>query len=226
MRLSDFFIPILAYIKSFAPTSVTTAQNVSDKVIALVEQAQGEALNSGFPVESFQNALFPVVAWADEHLSTSKAWKHGNTWQQFLLQRRYFQTSLAGKEFFDRLKGLEPLDTDVRELYVLCLCFGFVGKHRLDPNSSSLKALCLDEYKKLIFNSGAFSLGEHFKMFPSAYSRKDKFRNNQYGGLRYWLNPLTIVLIVVPPLIVLFLLVSSVTELSHMTDQFVKSIKS
>jgi type VI secretion system protein ImpK len=88
MRLSDFFVPVLAYVKSFTPSSTTTAQNLSDKIVELIDRARLDALNAGFPLDSFENALFPVVAWADEHLSTTEVWSQSHTWQNFLLQRR------------------------------------------------------------------------------------------------------------------------------------------
>ena len=69
MRLSDFFMPLIAFVRSYEHAQANSPQEVAQTLDAMVQQARTDAVNAGVDVELFQQGLFPIAAWADERIA-------------------------------------------------------------------------------------------------------------------------------------------------------------
>lgn len=76
---------------------------------------------------------FALAAFVDETIMTTNSALR-EEWEKFPLQLEYFGEHLAGVKFFERLDELlkqVETDTDVVEIYYLCLLLGFKGKYKV-----------------------------------------------------------------------------------------------
>ena len=169
MRLSSFFIPMLAYVQGLERVASPVAAQVHGQIQSLIAQAREAALQENVSLTVFESALFPVVAWTDERLARMPAWRTSRDWRGFMLQRQLFSTGHAGVEFFERLQALEPEAFDVREVYVMCLGLGFVGRYSQEPNSLELARLREEHYRSLLSRDGLTSAEGYMPLFPEAY---------------------------------------------------------
>jgi type VI secretion system protein ImpK len=224
MRLSDFFIPLMAYVRSFETATAGEPQEVSACIDRLIEQASSQALNAGIEVQLFHQALFPIVAWTDEHISRRKIWASPLAWQPFLLQRRYFKTSVAGQEFFERLEALTADEAPVREIYLLCLCMGFVGRYGAAADGAELSQLRLDQYRMVLEAIGASAEGAEAPLFPMAYRTADASKFSRTSRWPRWLRPTTILVVLVPVALLILLTLSLDAELASSVRAFRRSI--
>jgi type VI secretion system protein ImpK len=224
MRLSDFFIPLMAYVRSFETATAGAPQEVSACIDRLIEQASSQALNAGIEVQLFHQALFPVAAWADEHISRRKIWASAMAWQPFLLQRRYFKTSVAGREFFERLQALTADEAPVREIYLLCLCMGFVGRYGSAADSAELSQLRLDQYGMVLEAIGASNEGADLPLFPMAYRTADASRFSRASRWPRWLRPTAVLVVLVPVALLVLLTFTLDAELASSIRAFRRSI--
>ena len=71
------------------------------------------------------DACFAVVAWLDEIIASHPDWWKDETQLQVTL----FATNNAGNEFFTHLSKLTAEQDEVREIYYVALCLGFVGQY-------------------------------------------------------------------------------------------------
>lgn len=169
MLLSSLFVPTMAYVQSVEQLVNPDAQVVHDQIQSLIIDARAQALVDELPLERFREALFPVVAWCDERLGNLPAWKANHDWRPLMLQKKLFSTSLAGVLFYDRLEALSENDNELRELFVLCLSMGFLGRYSQHPNDPALVQLRLDQYKMIRPNKDMSSLSSEDHLFPEAY---------------------------------------------------------
>lgn len=218
MRLCDYFIPLTALVQGTAATA-NSPEALAENIDTLIRQAQSRALQDAVDLDRFQAALFPVLAWADETISQKHTWPSEHAWQRHLLQRRYFKTGLAGREFFERLNVLPADDAAVREVYLLCLSLGFKGQYSMSPNSAELANIRLEQYKLLQQADPAYAAAGDSALFPSAYAmsggssgRRPPFRR-RFG----WRKALFFIL---PPLVVVLVALALHTELTFAVQQF------
>ena len=68
------------------------------------------------------------MAWIDEQLLNME-WQGKLAWVGKSLQRKLFQTTLAGRDFFLRLDKIPAEDIPLREVYDICLALGFRGQY-------------------------------------------------------------------------------------------------
>ena len=137
MRLADYFTPLLAIVRGFQKLPADDAAALALRIDTQIENSRRKALDDGRTPTDYEAALFPVVAWADEAL-ISLDWPGAREWPRRLLQKRYFNLSTAGIEFFTRLDLLGHDETEVMEVYFLCLCLGFQGRYSYDRNPKAL----------------------------------------------------------------------------------------
>lgn len=220
MRLSDFFIPLMAYVRSFETATASSPQEVAGCIDRLIEQASSQALNAGIEVQLFHQALFPIAAWTDESISRRKIWASAMAWQPFLLQRRYFKTSVAGQEFFERLAALTADEAPVREIYLLCLCMGFAGRYGTAADSAELSQLRLDQYRMVLEAIGASTEGAELPLFPMAYRAADAGKLNRTSRWPRWLHPSAILVVVIPVALLILLTLVLDAELASSVRAF------
>ena len=220
MGLSDYFIPLCAVVKGFDRQPDRTPEALAEQIDALIHQAQTQALNNGVAIEQFQQALFPVLAWADEHIARHHPWDTEHAWQKHLLQRRYFKTALAGREFFERLSALPEDNIDLREVYVLCLCLGFMGKYSITPNSGELATIRLEHYNRLqALNPGRTDI-DTSTLFPAAYETSTAKPGKLQSSPRRRLSLQRILLFILPPVIVILFATGLHAQLTAAVQHF------
>lgn len=224
MRLSDFFMPLIAFVRSFENATSGSPQEVSDSIDLMIQQARTEALNAGVPIETFQRGLFPVAAWADERIARRKTWQSAMAWQPFLLQRKYFKTSIAGREFFARLESLTQQDTAVRELYLLCLSLGFVGRYGAVGDGAELESIRFSQYKQFLQDAEIADDGKTTPLFPTAYRNAHGNMKKHSGQWGRWLSPGALALILIPVLLLSLLTYALNADLESTAHTFRQSI--
>ncbi|NOQ30561.1 MAG: hypothetical protein GQ570_05495 [Helicobacteraceae bacterium] len=101
--------------------------------------------------DDFEDALFPIIAWIDETILNSE-YIEKKAWRKNLLQKKLFNTSNAGNEFFDKLNKLSANVYNLRILYMYALMLGFKGKYYTKEAQSSLDTI-FKEQKKFVKES-------------------------------------------------------------------------
>lgn len=171
MRLADCFTDLIAYISLVVQTS-GGAEPSFDQVNANMRRliADSELLRDkgGFAAADYDLARFAVFAWIDETILSS-GWEGRTRWLGEQLQRRYYQTSDAGKLFFERLNTIGPHQIDVREVYYICLAMGFTGQYCKEGDDYLLDQLRLSNLKLLSGSSMGVPDIQKMTLFPSAY---------------------------------------------------------
>lgn len=118
----------------------------------------------GIPKEMMRSARYAVAAYLDEMVMSSR-WPKKHQWPAMSLQSELFSTDVAGQGFFQYLEEIwrgHPLNTELLELYYLCLVLGFEGKYKLQGRDQ-LKSLIQEMGRDLQAKRGEdppLSLGE------------------------------------------------------------------
>ena len=171
MRLSDCFVDVVAYVGYFLKTvekKQPPFEKVKGDIQRLLSQSQ-EYLQKGLvSQEDYDQARFAICAWVDERILSSH-WQEKSRWMREQLQRLYYQTTDAGEEFFERLNRLGPQQTDVREVYYLCLAMGFAGRYCNEGDEYLIGQLRTSNLKILTGSSVGVPSIERGELFPEAY---------------------------------------------------------
>jgi type VI secretion system protein ImpK len=200
MRLTDCFVKTLAYTDALRRGQSNGGPD-PEAVRADYETLWTEAdrLGGSFVPDDYLAAKFAVCAFVDEAILLSD-WEGRDRWKPF--QRRFFNTYNAGEEFFKLLGALLPDRREVREVFGLCLAMGFTGKYFEGPDEE-LGAIKEENVSFLLGSDmDEFGLNE---LCPEAYpAGRGGMRRRIWGRL----SPLTVVLVVLPPalLVTLFAL--------------------
>ena len=113
-----------------------------------------------------EQARFALVAWADEMVLRTD-WPGREQWIQDPLQLQLFHTNRGGDEFFERLARLRAEETDAREVFFLCLVFGFEGEYAdREPERRSLIA---QQFELLRVAGRAMDVASLSPVTPTAY---------------------------------------------------------
>ena len=160
----DFF----AYIQLFqeSPEQHRDAAGLRGQLLSLLEGfASHPAASSVSPVER-EEARFALVAFADEMILRS-AWSRRDEWLAEPLQLQLFRTNRAGDEFFERIARLRAEQTDAREIFFLCLVFGFEGQYADRP--AERRALLAQQFEILRVAGRAADVASVSPLCPAAY---------------------------------------------------------
>lgn len=169
MHLSDTFMDTVAYVVYTLRTTARRPQpydQVRTRILQLLSESQRSA--SAFPSEDYDAARFAVCAWIDEAVMNSP-WAERVAWQREPLQLRFYQTTNAGELFFDRLNALGAHQSDVREVYYLCLAMGFTGRFIREEDRFLLDQLKTSNLKVLTGSSVGIPSLKKGELFPEAY---------------------------------------------------------
>lgn len=150
MRLVDCYIDTLLFTRTLSKCidqNNPSYDELHETYLRLLSDAEIVANNAGHNTDTFNAGKFAVVAFIDEVLLCS-SWPNKSAWQKMPLQRKYFDTTNIGAEFYDHLNKLSKHgpDKEVREVFSLCLGLGFKGKYfNLDdrPKYEEIKAFNL-----------------------------------------------------------------------------------
>lgn len=168
MELSDCMIPLFAQVLAFAQQSSGDLKLLSASLDDAIMIARERAHSAGHLQPEVDEALFAVVAWADEKLIATP-WIGPVRWQSWLLQRRYYGLSNAGVVFYERLTQLAPEQLQVREVFYVCLVLGFAGQYAYDRNSKALAEIKDSNLALLVSKAGATPEALNV-LFPDGYA--------------------------------------------------------
>lgn len=178
MKIVDCFTELIVYTLEFkkdAQNEIFTIEKLVSDYTSLIEK-----LEDDFDIANvtYQEALFPVVAWIDEViLSSNKSDK--KLWRKELLQKRFFNTSNAGYEFFERLEKLDSQAFELRLLYIYSLFLGFKGRYYSSEDAEKLKKI-FETNKNMLSRDFL----EHFpkKVFRNAYAQNELPSKKSFGA--------------------------------------------
>ncbi len=155
------------------PTPVDRPQATWNKLAVLLDQQLMEAARIAGPIglEFHREAVYVMAALTDEmflHLD----WEGKDFWLGHLLEAKFFQSHLAGEQFFRRIDQLllrddEPA-AEIAAVYLSALALGFRGRYRAAPYQNTI-----DGYRNRLFSFIARrepELTDHVdRLFPQAY---------------------------------------------------------
>lgn len=224
MRLRDCFAELIAYVAYFIKSKNVDSLSfghVQTDVQRLLSETESTMRSGGIDTEEYNEARFAVCAWVDEALLSSK-WVGKTEWQRDSLQRKYFQTSDAGQEFFERLNRLGQHQRDAREIYYLCLAMGFKGRYHQEGDEPLLEQLKTSNLKFLLGSSVGLPSLERSELFPEAYPVEGTELASS-GGKSFF-TPTTLTALIAPLVLFggLFLIYSFI--LSNIGENFLKSV--
>jgi len=125
--------------------SIDDSTRLRSKILDVLGRVERGARDSGIEHEDVQNAKFALVAFLDEAI-TGLSFADKEKWIANPLQLELFQLNSAGEEFYRRLGELRQRpqqNTQVLEVYYLCMVLGFKGKYLYD-NPEGLRRLVED----------------------------------------------------------------------------------
>jgi type VI secretion system protein ImpK len=173
MRLVDFYIDVLLTTRQLVPMLTADSEQdvheVKNSLTQLLDLSREKITANGLTENQALCALFPIVSYVDEMILTSK-WCNKSKWQQHSLQRHYFDTTNAGREFFERLNKLnrQGEDRSIREVFLLCLGLGYKGQYFMPddrPKLEEIRVFNLD----LLLPEDANQTLEKTQLFDQAY---------------------------------------------------------
>lgn len=168
MRLLDCFISLLAQIRQFQRQPLGDPAALSAQLDAAIAQARRAGQDAGHADADIEEALFAVLALADEIILATD-WLGRAEWQRRLLQRRYFGITNAGVAFYTRLDALDAARTGVREVYFLCLSLGFAGRYGYDRNQKALTDIKRSNLELLLHDEDGLPAEAGRLLFPDGY---------------------------------------------------------
>ena len=198
MRLTDCFVDLVAYVAYFVRSAAQKQppfEKVKADVQRLLSQSEECLQKDLVSREDYDQARFAICAWVDESLLAS-AWQEKANWTREQLQRLYYQTTDAGEEFFDRLNRLGPQQSEVREVYYLCLAMGFAGRYHHHGDEYLLEQLKTSNLKLLTGSSVGLPSLERGELFPEAYPMESGETGPRLK--RSWFSPFTLACIAAP----------------------------
>lgn len=124
-------------------------------------------------------AHYAVVALVDETIMVSD-WEGAEQWRRETLQMAYFGRFLAGEQVFQQLDELMAgSDADLLEVHFHCLCAGFRGMYRDDPNALQSRR------RKLYQQLSKIDLRETPHLTEEAYGRNLQ-RDFLHSSFPFW----------------------------------------
>lgn len=168
-ELLDSYCELLAY------TNYLTRQTTGDSDIngitktfdLLMDRSQRHASDAGFSREDWNEGLFPVCAYIDETLICSKP-QQFQPWERHQLQRKYFNTTNAGTEFYSRLEQIYPANRELIRVYSFCLALGFKGNYYHTSDKGKLEDIRYTCLQEITDNADLQYPGS---FFPEAYEK-------------------------------------------------------
>jgi type VI secretion system protein ImpK len=142
------------------------AGSLRGQLMTLLEGFANHPAAAGVSPVEREEARFALVAFADEMILSSNWSRHGE-WLAEPLQLKLFHTNRGGDEFFERLARLRAEYTDAREVFFLCLAFGFEGQYA--DRAAERHALLVQQFEMLRVAGRAADVATLAPLSPAAY---------------------------------------------------------
>lgn len=138
LKLTDITRELFDYIVAFrsrlARAAVPDMNTVRYELETVFHNMETKLTDHPSLMQEYRIAKYPLVALADEVILTS-SWTQAKQWEQFLLERKYFSSNIAGNHFFVLLQKVEQMPLSVVTVFFYCLAFGFRGGFTQDDPS-------------------------------------------------------------------------------------------
>jgi len=127
--LIDLATPLLRMMMKIKAGLVTPSNEMRHQIDGLFKKMEERGTQGGFKERQLLDAKFALAAFVDETVLAG-GFPLREAWERYPLQLEYFKEALAGNKYFERLEGLiKQGETDLVEIYYLCLLLGFKGKY-------------------------------------------------------------------------------------------------
>jgi type VI secretion system protein ImpK len=115
---------------------------LNHRLRGVIDEVLRRAAVLGFSHQDAQDMGYALVALADE-IVLNKPEQYRQFWMSNLLQLHYFNETVAGDSFFNRVNTIrkDPHRAEVLRVYFLCLEFGFQGRYRIRGGELELMSL-------------------------------------------------------------------------------------
>lgn len=123
-------------------SAIPPPEVLNHRLRGVVEEVLRRAAVLGFSHQDAQDMGYALVALMDE-MVLNKPEPYRQFWMSNLLQLHYFNETIAGDSFFNRLAAVrkDPHRVEVLQVYYLCLLFGFQGRYRIRGGELELMTL-------------------------------------------------------------------------------------
>ncbi len=174
-RLVDCFMDLIVYVSRTVrhiDQNQPTVETVKADIDRFIESSRKCMQEARFSDEDYHYACLSICVWIDEALMNA-SWEHKWEWYKHLLQRRYYNITDGGQEFFDRLDRLGHEDRDLREVAYYCLTLGLAGRYVQKGDGVVLDHLKSKNLKRLFGSSAGEPALDGRQLFPEAYQRQN-----------------------------------------------------
>ena len=165
-RAAGDWFAFVSLFQQAPPDQHRDAASLRAQLLSLLDQFAIHPAAAGVSAVEREEARFAMVAFADEMILRSD-WSRRGDWLADPLQLQLFHTNRGGDEFFERLARLRPEFTEAREVFFLCLAFGFEGQYA--DRTAERRALLLQQFEMLRVAGRAADVATLAPLSPAAY---------------------------------------------------------
>jgi type VI secretion system protein ImpK len=132
----------LIRLRQAESADVPPPEVLNHRLRGVIDEVLRRAAVLGFSHQDAQDMAYALVALLDE-LVLNKPEQYRQFWMSNLLQLHYFNETVAGDSFFNRVNAIrkDPHRSEVLRVYYLCLLFGFQGRYRIRGGELELLSL-------------------------------------------------------------------------------------
>lgn len=154
-------------------------EEVQSNYIELFENTNTELKKYNLDERSTKFIFLAFVGWVDEQILLSQV-SFKNNWLKNSLQKRYFNLTTIGDDFFAYYDEFKQQDNYLKLIYIYILCLGFKGKYLI--RTKELNELIEKELSE-------FNKEESINFFKNVYStsksKKEPRKRFFYFKLNY-----------------------------------------
>lgn len=181
---SSIFLDVLEIDQSLAQ-GIEPEKNCPqalDDIKENIKTADLESKKDGYNNDDVHLAQFALCAWIDEMFAKNNQWSKGFT----PLQVTFFSTRNAGNEFYEKMDSLREEQEQVREVFYMALCLGFLGENYQETGPAGKIQQIIDQNSMVLpITPEKIAEMENKKITPQPYEQNDP-KPRRFG--RFWLK--------------------------------------
>ena len=180
-RVAGDFIGTVLLFREAPDGYRTSVPALRQQLLTCLDAFSRDPASQRVPPDELNQARFALVAWADEAIQLAN-WVGRDEWLREPLQLQLFRTNRAGDEFYDHLAALRPEQNGAREIFYLCLAFGFQGRYA--GHDAERAELMRQHFEMLRAARCALDLATTAPLAPPAYRVEIELAGG--GGRPLW----------------------------------------
>lgn len=195
-------------------------KKLRNRVLGMLDDFEKDCVDARIEPQKIQRTKFAIVAFLDETILSSE-WSQKADWLVEPLQLKLFNSFNAGEEFFRYLEELKTRmreNSDVLEVYSLCMSLGFRGKYQLQ-SPESVRGII----EELNYELKKYKSKTPEKLSPNGYLQ-DEFVKAVKEGIPVWVVVVIAAFIGIAIYIILSMIISS--EADTLVNEIGKIIRS